>query len=227
METFARDTARNDSLHTLAYTESTNKLLALDTTAAPASTTTETSSNANASTTAAYQYEGIYILDKNNKQVRLFDYVDGVDGKEELVYTDTDKDGDDDIVYRMDNSLYLKQNFLKDIPANHFTDSAKIYPSWQNFLSLDTDSSRILAAPNHFEEVFTASNEIDFSFRPANPLSDNLFRFEYYDYIDRFDKIDSGEQQNAINPRTSIHKIDLIPDLSNETVSDTTQAGFV
>lgn len=100
---------------------------------------------------------------------------------------------------------------------------------WQDFLASTTTSGtiRTLAAPNHFEESFTTSNEIDFSFRPANHLLDNLFRFSYYDYVDRFDKITSGENALSIYPKTPVHKIDLIPDLSTETVSDTTHPGFV
>lgn len=113
-----------------------------------------------------------------------------MDGKEELIYSDVDKDGDDDIIYRMDNSLYLKENFLKDAETSHFSDSPKTH-DWKDFLHIFNETSRTLAAPNHFEETFIASNEIDFSFRPANFLLDNLFRFEYYDYVDRFDKINS------------------------------------
>lgn len=194
LASFARDTKRNDDLHTLAYTESTNKLLSLSTDPIPSSPITTPPINTEVSSNAStYQYEGIYILDKNNNQVRLFDYIDGVDGKEELVYSDVDKDGDDDIIYRMDNSLYLKQNFLKDAETSHFSDSPKVVSDWQNFLHMTSDgtTSKILAAPNHFEETFIASNEINFSFRPANSPSDNLFRFEYYDYVDRFDKISS------------------------------------
>jgi hypothetical protein len=139
---------------------------------------------------SAYQYEGIYILDKNNKQVRLFDYIDGVDAKVDLVYADIDKDGDKDIIYRMDNSLYLKQNFEATPNVSHISDSPKIF-NWKNFLNMEDEGSRLLAAPNHFEETFTVSNEINFSFEPAHPASDNFFRFQYFDYIDRFDKIDS------------------------------------
>jgi hypothetical protein len=94
-------------------------------------------------------------------------------------------------------------------------------------LQLGNEASRILAAPNHFEETFATSNEINFSFRPANVLRDNLFRFEYYDYIDRFDRINSWENPFSIYPKTSIHKVDLIPDLSSETVFDTVHTGFV
>jgi hypothetical protein len=91
----------------------------------------------------------------------------------------------------------------------------------------DNGSPRVLPAPNYFTETFTTSNEINFSFQGANPLTDNLFRLEYYDYIDRFDKINSGETPSSIQPKTTLHKVDLIPDLPNETVFDTTHTGFV
>lgn len=167
-------------------------------------------------------------MDKNNKQVRLFDYTDGVDGTEELVYSDVDQDGDDDIIYRMDNSLYLKQNFQEDVVAGHYSDVPKVY-NWQDFLQMVSENgvSKILSAPNHFEETFIASNEIDFSFRPANPLKDNFFRLEYYDYVDRFDKVHSEEDPLSLSPKTPIHKVDLIPELLSETVSDTTHTGFI
>lgn len=233
LTSFARDLKRNDDIHSLAYTQSMNKLLSIDTAettsppADPTAAATTARSNQDAALSASkYQYEGIYILDKNNRQVRLFDYTDLVDGKEELVYTDVDKDGDDDIVYRMDNSLYLKENFLKEPQQSHFSDSPQVR-DWQDFLSVSSDSavSKILAAPNGFEETFTTSDEIDFSFRPANPLLDNIFRLEYYDYIDRFDRMRSGE--TSISPTTAVHKVDLIPDLAKETVSDPDTAGFV
>lgn len=149
-----------------------------------------------------------------------------MDGKEELISSDVDGDGDDDIIYRMDNSLYLKQNFLKDTPITHSSASPKVI-SWQDFLLMNSETSRILAAPNHFEETFIASNEIDFSFQGANSLHDNFFRFEYYDYIDRFDKITSGENPLSVSPKTATHKVDLIPELQSETVFDTTHVGFV
>lgn len=232
LASFARDMKRNDDIHSLAYVQSMNKLLSINAseTNTPIADPTAVSQMTSgiSSSASKYRYEGIYILDKNNKQVRLFDYTDGVDGKEELVYSDVDQDGDDDIIYRMDNSLYLKQNFLKDTEASHFSDSPKVR-DWQDFLSMSSNDGvlRILAAPNYFEETFTASNEIDFSFRAANPLSDNLFRLEYSDYIDRFDRILSGENPLSIHPNTAAHKVDLIPELPNETVFDTTHTGFV
>lgn len=145
-----------------------------------------------------------------------------------MINIDVDKDGDSDIVYRMDNSLYLKQNFLNEPNLGHFSDSPKVW-NWQDFLHITSDNSSpiALSAPNHFTETFVTSNEINFSFQPANSLEDNLFRLEYYDYIDRFDRIDSGELPISIQPKATIHKVDLIPNLPNETVFDTTHAGFI
>ncbi|MBP9812037.1 hypothetical protein KBC86_01535, partial [Candidatus Gracilibacteria bacterium] len=235
LESWARDVKKNDEIHTLAYADSSSKLLSINDDISSASVNSLSSSVASstqqptamvADNASSYKYEGIYILDKNNKQVRLFDYTDGVDGKEELVYIDVDKDGDDDIMYRMDNSLYFKENFLKDPTFNHSSLSPQV-KSWQDFLHIDNETSRLLAAPNHFEETFVTSGEVDFSFRPANFSLDNLFRFEYYDYIDRFDRINSGETPRDIRPETPIHQVDLIPELLSETVVDTTQTGFV
>lgn len=231
LDSFSRDLKNNDETHRLAYSDSMSTLLSLSSTdaATPSISTASLSSSTSDSSSAldpTYQYEGIYILDKNEKQIRLFDYVDGVDGTEELVYLDMDKDGDDDILYRMDNSLYLKKNYDKTPAPIYISDSPRVL-SFSDFLERDSVTWDILAAPNHFEETFTTSNEINFSFEPSNSLSDNLMRFEYYDYIDRFDKIHSGENSLSITPETLIHKVDLIPDLSTETTTDTSQTWFV
>lgn len=177
-------------MNTLLSLSSSDTSHVLDTIATTMTTDTTSGTNSSSADSPTYQYEGIYILDKNNKQTRLFDYVDGVDGTEELVYLDADKDTDDDILYRMDNSLYLKQNFDKTPAPEHISDSPKVFYA-DDFLHTDGATSDILSAPNHFEEAFSSSREINFSFMPSNSTTDNLMRFEYYDYIDRFDKIKS------------------------------------
>lgn len=113
------------------------------------------------SSSYSYEYNGIYILDKNGKQTRLFDYTDGVDGTEELLYMDCDGDGDDDIVYRMGNSLYLKENAKSHPEGEHDTSSPERF-SWLDFLGIDNETLTLAPAPNYFEENFTSSNEINF-----------------------------------------------------------------
>ena len=212
-------------MHAADYADSSAKLLALNTDSSAPSSASSTDATA-ANPLYSYQYQGIYIIDSKGKQVRLFDYTDGVDGSETLLYGDFTQNGADDIVYRMGNSLYLKTN--RDTTITKAPNTASVETkSWTDFLSLATDNAPIHPAPNFFQESFVASNEIDFSFSPANQAKDNLFRFEYYDYIDRFDKIASGEQAPQIAPTTSIHKTDLIPDLPSETVVDTSIQGFI
>ncbi|NCP76957.1 hypothetical protein GW830_02335 [bacterium] len=81
LDSYARDMKRNESIHRLAYQDTTGKLLGLTSTSsvyssAVAADSSSTSSSTDSSTASAYNYTGIYILDKNNKQVHLFDYVD-------------------------------------------------------------------------------------------------------------------------------------------------------
>ena len=83
------------------------------------------------------------------------------------------------------------------------------------------------AAPNHFMERFAASGEINFKFRPADAESDTIFRMEFYDYIDRFDRLMSGQRWSEITPTTRVSYVDLVPELVNETVTDTSITGLV
>ncbi|MDP2104278.1 MAG: hypothetical protein Q8K26_05140, partial [Candidatus Gracilibacteria bacterium] len=77
LESFGKDMQWNAGLHSDEYQQSSQKLLALETaTNSPSSTTTPSQTQSMYS----YEYNGIYILDKNGRQTRLFDYTDGVDG---------------------------------------------------------------------------------------------------------------------------------------------------
>lgn len=136
LDSFSRDMKRNADIHPTDYARSFDKLLALN-----GSTTSDSSSSStsdsSSSLSSSYQYEGIYILDKNGKQTHLFSYADGVDGTEELVHIDVDKDGDDDIIYRMGNSLYLKENFKSEPNHDHNTGNPET-KSWSDFLGTGT-----------------------------------------------------------------------------------------
>jgi hypothetical protein len=109
----------------------------------------------------SYEYKGIYILDKNGKQTRLFDYIDGVDGNEEIIYIDTDSDGDDDIVYRIENSLYYKENYKFSPDRQHYT-GFPVEKDIEDFFTIDKETTNISPAPNYFEENFSTSDEINF-----------------------------------------------------------------
>jgi len=89
--------------------------------------------------------------------------------------------------------LYLKQNFSKNPNFSNSSD-IKIYniDDINNMLQIQDNKDKIIGSPNYFEENFEpSSNIITFSFNPANYKNDNKFRFEFYDYINRFDRINA------------------------------------
>lgn len=164
-----------------------------------------------------FVYNGIYVKDEG-KQSRLFDYTEELQGNEEAVLIDTSKSGpgNEDVVYSMGGSLYIKRN-LKSSAAVHSTDGVSVY-DYADLLPKTKDPT----APNYFQEDFVSSNQINFSFAPAKS-TDRKFRLEFYDYVDRFDKIALGESA----PSTPKRAVDLLADLRNETVVDASGTGLV
>lgn len=226
MTSYAQTLRHNEELHADDYLSSSSRLLAANTESSGRQSASSPTVDSIAASTYSYNYNGIYIFDSRGKQVRLFDYTDGVDGSEDVIYLDVDGDGDEDIVYRMDNNLYIKENRTKDPPPRNSTETPRKM-DWQDFLNLAQPTALTRSAPNFFEESFTSSNEIDFSFSPAHSDRDNLFRIEYYDYIDRFDRITAGASHSTATPTTLIHKADLIPDLPNETLTNASTPGII
>lgn len=236
LQAYVKDLDHNENLYSTDYSKFDAKVLA-DNTTTTSSSPLSTSTTSTGKMPYTYQYEGIYIID-NGKQIRLFDYTDPVDGTEELLYGDFGGNGGRDIVYRMNNSLYLKKD-LSVTPRSHSaTDPRTI--DWRDFLGLGAPdagdgSGNPRMAPNYFHESFSNSNEIDFSFQPADPTNDSQFRLEYYDYIDRFDNVaaaDRGKTSESgypVKPPSTLHVVDLIPDLSLETVDTSTlsQTGVI
>lgn len=63
----------------------------------------------------SYSYRGIYVI-ADGQQQRLFDYVDELNGQEEVEMIDVDNDGDTDALYFIGNSVYLKNSY-QNTPA--------------------------------------------------------------------------------------------------------------
>lgn len=154
---------------------------------------------ADAGSAAAFQfvYAGIYVSDEG-RQSRLFDYTEELLGNEEAVRIDVSKTGYDDVVYSMGSSLFLKRN-LKAPAMVASSDDVETY-DLADILDRKTDPS----APNSFEEDFVSSGQINFGFAPAKS-SDRKFRLEFYDYVDRFDRIARKEDV----PSTLKRAVDL------------------
>jgi hypothetical protein len=182
--------------------------------------TAGSSAEASAGSASSYLYSGIYVLD-DGKKTRLFDYLDQIDGTEEaiLINPTNSGTGKEDVVYRMDDGLYLKKN-LKAEDAKVSTDRIKTY-SLDDLLS---ENAAKPTAPNFFRESIVSSNQINFSFSPAKE-TDRRFRLEFFDYVDRFDRLARGDANSA--PPTPSRVVDLFADLRSETTTNASLTGAI
>lgn len=214
INSFKADFATNEETNKLAYNEAYNKLLALDEASPTATTSTATTTPAKKSL-YSYDYKWIYVVNEAGKQTRLFEYIDEIDGSEDILQIDKEWDKFD-VVYKMWDWIYFKANRTKQDNRTSTNDISKI--SDIDAYLKENDKNNI-AAPNFFKESFSSKNSVEFSFSPADIEKNNRFRLEHYDYIDRFDKTNNSYLANMwVTPFARLNYTDLIPDISN--VSD-------
>lgn len=70
-------------------------------------------------TTPTLNFQGIYVLDDAKKQTRLFDWTDELSGEETIILSDVDRDGDEDFIYQIGNTLFVKMRHTVDAPVTH------------------------------------------------------------------------------------------------------------
>lgn len=171
-----------------------------------------------------YDYEWIYIITKTWKQARLFEYLDEVDKDSNVIELDKDNDWDMDLIYKMWDAIYMKENL--DVKANlkhiSWVDGARDIWDIDDYLWLDNSDSKLPFALNYFKEIISESNRINFRFSSPNWKKQNSFRLEYYDYIDRFDKTNNKVIKNEpINPSTHINYVDMITNSEDHLIIET------
>lgn len=54
---------------------------------------------------------------------------------------------------------------------------------------------------------------------------DKKFRMEYFEYIDRFDRRDDGQEEKTMTPFARKEVVDMVTDLSKETTKSTSYSG--
>ncbi len=165
---------------------------------------------------AAYQYRGIYTMD-GTKQIRLFDYTDDLSGSERAIVVNRLGNGAKEYIYKSGNGLYLKSK-IGNAARVGLTDTIKTLSLEEVLKNISTPT-----APNNFSEKFASSGEITFGFQPGNSKTDTIFGLDFYDYIDRYNRQMAGEVLPLIQPGTLVGRVDLVPDLPNETVQDTSK----
>lgn len=187
-----------------------DKLLAAETDPTPSSDT------ANACTYGEsdyeYRYKGLYVLEYD-RHYRLFEYLDELRGDERTEAVDIDDDGDDDLFYFMNNTLYLKENY-KNTPTKEYISTPPLILNARDntFFNGDTYYESV----NGFEEADINDSFINISFKkPTNPLLHN-FRAEFFTIVDRFrslgnpDYIPTGIKKFVVDAFEDIDDITLL-----------------
>jgi len=129
---------------------------------------------------SSYVYEWIYILE-NNKSYRLFDYKDELVWNEETTIIDFDKDWDEDLLYFVNDVLYLKQNLDKKDDKVYLNESPIILDSDDNkFLNWD----KYISSVNNADSITSSSSIINISFTATQNV--NNYRLGFYNMVDKF-----------------------------------------
>lgn len=162
--------------------------------------TTSSSSSSVSSIASGYspQYRGIYILTPSGVQTHLMDYVEYLNGSEQVDRTDIDKDGDSDYIYTMNGVIYIKYSTLKE--------PTKVIDRSITVQTLSSTDPILPYVPNYFHEQSHSPGRLSVSFSPARTL-EREWRMEFYDRYTEDDAISLGAHDDRTTPR---HVVDII-----------------
>ena len=136
-----------------------------------------------------YTYEGLYVLEYD-RHYRLFEYLDDLRGDEYTTPIDIDGDDDEDLIYMMNNHVYIKENLKNKNRETYVSLPPIILQSWDNlFYNGDT----YFEAINGFREANVSSNFINISFNAPTDLSLNFFRLEFFTIVDKFRNLEDSD----------------------------------
>lgn len=157
----------------------------------------------------SYNYTWIYVLE-NWKSYRLFDYIDEVTWKEQTTSTDFDKDWDEDLLYFVNNTLYLKENFDKESQKNYTYSAPIVLDSSDNkFLK-----NNFIESVNNAVESDISNSIINISFSELQNI--NNYRLSYFDIVDKSFNLEREENSSRKNK----HVVDWIANSDNITLID-------
>lgn len=150
--------------------------------------------------TYKFVYDGIYI-EEDGKNYKLFDYTDMLSGNEVPHVVDIDNDGDDDIMYRVNGRLYLKENNKIREKTNHIATPLIVRASQNVFFNRDN----YIEALNGLKEAGVSDGAINVEFQKPTNKNISQFRMKYHTIVDRY----LGEDdQNFIPKNVETHIID-------------------
>ena len=140
----------------------------------------------------SYNYKWLYIVEKD-KSYRMFDYIDELWWDEEFTSIDYDQDEDIDLLYLVNNQLFLKENISIQEPKTQSTETIlKVRTELNKFLW----GWEFVEAINGFRETNTDNQSINIGFNAPSNTNITHFVYEYYTLIDKF----SSELLNDYTP---------------------------
>lgn len=126
-----------------------------------------------------YVYEWIYILE-DNKSYRLFDYLWEITWDETTKIIDFDNDWDEDLLYFVNNTLYLKENLLNKSDSIYLNENASVIDIDDNrFINWD----RYIQSVNNVFESNISSWIFNVSFKAVENI--NNYRLSFYTLVDK------------------------------------------
>jgi len=164
---------------------------------------------------AEYVYEWIYVL-QDDKNYRLFDYIDHLKWNEEIELVDSDNDGDDDVFYLTNGKLYFKENRQNSESKNYISLPPLIMSAGDNtFYNGEVYHESV----NGFREASVSDGFMNVVFKkPTNAILKN-FRLQYHTIVDRY--LDESDSYTPESVETYI--VDAIADLDELEILEETQ----
>jgi hypothetical protein len=123
------------------------------------------------------EYKGLYV--NNNK---LFDYAEELTGNEKTLIIDGDLDGDDDILYMMNNQIYLKENLSENNKTVNKNSTIISQELKAEYLIKD-----FISSVDNVEESVLDNEYLNISFSASTDKSINNYRYEAWQIVDRFE----------------------------------------
>lgn len=195
----------------------TTQLLADATTASWSATTTASGSCGNAIGGYSYIYKWIYVVEEYLSEkisYLLFDYTDELGGKEVFKEADFDGDSDEDIIYMVDNEIYIKENFNANRAIEHYTGNPTYVDSDDNMFY----SNNAIEAVNGLRESISDNSYINVSFLNATNSKVSNYQLEFYDIVDKYSDVANGLLSSYIPTEVKKYVIDAFRDIDDITV---------
>ncbi|MCP4523251.1 MAG: hypothetical protein GY828_03460, partial [Candidatus Gracilibacteria bacterium] len=171
-----------------------------------------------------FNYEGLYTIENRggkDHSYRLFDYLNELDGKEEITQIDVDGDGDDDILYKVGDELYLKEN-LNFEPIRIHDDVKIITPEVNKFYDEDIDYTAV----DGLREGFVDNDYLNAIFSASTREDISSYRLEFSGLVDR-----TTDRVSLVDTFADIENITYIDDgelfIARKNLSYITNAGIL